>query len=284
MRMTESATIHGLIKSNLTLPTIPEVVAKVNRIIADPESGTRDLGEIVDQDAPLAAKVLRIANSAYYGAEECVSTTHACTILGMRVLKNLVMQVAVMRQFEHLERTGFDIAGLWEHAVQTAQIASFLASARPEATHRKPDDLYGCGLLHDIGKIVMLDGLGAGYVEVVNKAADRNLPVHLIEKMELGFDHTDVGMVVAERWGMPKDLAEAIEFHHAPDQVLENRRIAALVWCANQIAHEAADGNPAAAGAVLESHPARFLKLDTGQMDAILQFALETSRVSDVDS
>lgn len=268
-------TIRSLIKSNLSLPTIPEVVAKVNRVIEDPESGTRDLGKIVDEDAPLAAKVLRIANSAYYGAQECVSTSHACTILGMRVLKNLVMQVAVMEQFEHLEGTGFDVAGLWEHAVQTARIASFITSKRPETTSRKPDDLYGCGLLHDVGKVVMLDGLGTAYVDVVNKAADRNMPVHLVERTELGFDHTDVGDVVAERWGMPKDLSDAIQFHHATEEVLERRRVAALVWCANHVAHETADGNPAAAGAVLESRPAQFLELDTGQMDEILQFAFD---------
>ncbi len=268
-------TIQSLIKGNLSLPTIPEVVAKVNRIIEDPESGTRDLGELVDQDAPLAAKVLRIANSAFYGAQECVSTTHACTILGMRVLKNLVMQVAVMEQFEHLEGTGFDVTGLWEHAVSTARLASFIAGMRPEAMSRKPDELYGCGLLHDIGKIVMLDGLGTAYVDLVNKAMDRNLPIHLIEKMELGFDHTDVGNVVAERWGMPRDLADAIQFHHAPAVVLEKRHVAALVWCANHVAHETADGNPAAAGSILESPPARFLQLDTWQMDEILQFALE---------
>jgi putative nucleotidyltransferase with HDIG domain len=274
--MTEP-TIQSLVKGNLSLPTIPEVMLKVQRIIEDPESGTRDLGELVAQDAPLAAKVLRIANSSYYGAEECSSTTHACTILGMRVLKNLVMQVAVMDQFEHLKGTGFDIAGLWSHAVSTAQISSLIASKRPRDMPSRPDEVYGCGLLHDIGKIVMLDGLGGAYVEIAGEAAKKNLPVEVIEKMKLGFDHTDVGSMVAERWGMPNEITDAIQLHHAPASEFATRRVAAVVWCANHVAQETEAGNPAAAAAILESAPVQFLALTTAEMDEILNSALGLS-------
>jgi HD-like signal output (HDOD) protein len=148
--------------ANLSIPTLPSVVLKINQLLADPEQGMREIGEIVAQDAPLCAKVLRIANSSYYGMHQpCVSAEQACSMLGVKVLKNVVMQVAVIKHYDHLSGTGFDMDSVWSHAIRTGQACSFLARRSRARLPIAADDFYTCGLLHDLGQVVLLDGMGA---------------------------------------------------------------------------------------------------------------------------
>src|SRR5205085_316330 len=102
-RMNTSPRAKQLIAKSLSIPTLPIVVQKVEALLRDPKVGTREIGSLVAEDPPLAAKVLKIANSSYYGLREhCVSTEQATAVLGMRVLRNVVTQAAVIKQFEHL--------------------------------------------------------------------------------------------------------------------------------------------------------------------------------------
>ena len=102
--MQSNAGIRALMRSNLSIPTLPEVVLRINELIERPDTGCSEIGTLVAEDAPLATKVLRLANSAYYGlAAECTSMEHASTVLGVRVLKNIVTQISVIQKFEHLD-------------------------------------------------------------------------------------------------------------------------------------------------------------------------------------
>ena len=118
----------SLIRSHLTLPTLPTVVAKINSLVDDPDVGTREIGQAVAEDAPIAAKVLKIANSAYYGLRETIlSTEHASAVLGVRQLRTIAMQASVISQFEHLKRSAFDIDQLWRHSIATGHACAGIA-------------------------------------------------------------------------------------------------------------------------------------------------------------
>ena len=247
---------------SLNIPTLPAVVEEVRRLIADPKSGTLEIGKLVAQDPPLAAKVLKIANSAYYGLRErCVSTEQACAVLGLRVLRNVVTQAAVMSRYEHLEGHGLDLEQLWLHSQLVGQVSQQLARRARQKLGLTPEEIQSCGLLHDIGKVVLLESLGEEYLAVLARAQQENVPMHVCEEQALGFDHTDVGALVAIQWGLPTSVASGIQFHHGPREAVAADPVVSLVANANLVVHRAVAGNPVAAAATLDATTQRFLGL-----------------------
>src|SRR5688572_864083 len=136
---------------NFTIPTMPSVVERITRLVENPDVGLKDIAQIVAEDAPLAAKVLKIANSTYYGLRErCISTQQAAAVLGLRVLRNVVTQASVIKQYEHLGNQGIDLDELWRHSIVMAQSCSFLVRRCKNPIDLKPEEAYVCGLLHDL--------------------------------------------------------------------------------------------------------------------------------------
>ena len=261
--------------NNLTIPTLPAVVQRVSQLVEDPDSGTREIGAVIAEDAPMAAKVLRIANSAYYGLREpCVSAEAAGAVLGARVLRNVVTQAAVIGQFEHLSEMGFDLDSLWRHSILTAQVCAQLARRCRNVQTLTPDEFYSCGLLHDLGQVIMLDGLGERYADVMRTASQQGVPEVLAERKAFGYTHTAVGALVAQRWGLPKPVAEAIQFHHGPRERVAKSVVVSLVANANLLTHRVMDGDLEHAAAVMDVQTAQFLGLSLeGIHEVVASFA-----------
>ncbi len=273
--------IKDLIRNNLSIPTLPEVVMRINSLIEDPDAGTAEIGSLVSEDAPLAAKVLRIANSAYYGLSgECVSTSHASTVLGVKVLKNIVTQVAVINQFDHLEGNDyFSVSDLWDHAGFTAHLCSKIASLSTVLRAFTPEELYVCGLLHDVGKVVLMDGLGERYLDLARTAAEQGHSMYSVERASLGFSHTDVGAVVASRWGLPEQIANGIQYHHGPRSEVAKNVVVSIVAHANLLAHRVKDGSPQTAAAIFDPETCTQLGLSDEAVDSLIEFALDNRHV-----
>lgn len=234
---------------NFSIPTMPAVVQRISALLQDPEVGLRDIAQIVSEDAPLAAKVLKIANSTYYGLRErCISTHQAAAVLGIRVLKNVVTQASVIQQYEHLKGTGgFDLDDLWRHSIVVGQASGFMMRRAKRRFEITPDEIYVCGLLHDLGQIVLLDNLKGRYVSLAAQARDLNIPLFLAEQQELGFHHADVGARIATRWGLPPAVVQAIGFHHGPEAEIEADPVVALIARTNTLVGRVTHGNLAAA-------------------------------------
>ncbi len=262
-----------LIRDNLSIPTLPAIIQAITAMMDDPDSGTAEIGALIAQDAPLAAKVLRIANSAYYGLRErCLSAEQASSVLGVRVLKNVVTQAAVIKQFEHLRAyPGFNIDELWHHSILTAQTCKEIARHCKGRISLTPEEFHICGLLHDLGKIVMLDSMGDEYLEVYQEAAHTGERLHALEEQRFSFNHTDVGAMVAIRWTLPTAAAAAIQFHHGPRENVEQDPVVALVANANLVAHRVAAGRIEEAELTLDEETAKFLGLDLRDVPAIVQ-------------
>jgi len=253
------------------IPTLPAIVQRINQLIDDPETGTREIGAVLAQDAPLAARVLRIANSAFYALQEpCMSVEQACAVLGVRILRNTVTQAAVFRQFDHLKQTGFDLDGLWKHSILTAQVCSHL-SRKSRVVELGPDDFYSCGLLHDIGRVMMLEKLGTAYIDVLREAEAAGIENHIAEERAFGYDHTDVGAAVADFWDLPIPVAAAIQFHHGPQEAFEGSAVVSLVANVDRIAHAIADGDMVRAAGVVDSATAQFLGLSTEDLSETIE-------------
>ena len=269
-----------LIRDNLSIPTLPEVVQRISAMIEDPQMGTSEIGAVVAEDAPLAAKVLRIANSAFYGLRErCLSAEQASAVLGVRVLKNVVTQAAVIQQFEHLrEYPDFDIDRLWAHSSMVAHASSIMAHSSSARLGLEPEEFHVCGLLHDLGKVVLLDGLGGGYIEIYREAKNLGQPLHQREREALGFDHTDVGAVVATHWSLHPAVASAIQYHHGPREAVSGDPVVALVANANLICHRIDEGQLEAAELTLDADTQDFLGIPAGRVPGIVESVVASQR------
>lgn len=278
--MTKPGTAQELVRDNLTIPTLPEIILRINKLVDDPNMGCREIGELVGEDPPLAAKVLKIANSAFYGLSgECVSTEHASTVLGVRVLRNVVTQAAVVSQFEHLEQGSFNLQELWLHAIHTGHVAAFLAKKSTVPTELAPDEFYVCGLLHDVGKVVMLEGLGPAYANAVQQAQGVGEPHSQAEQREYGFDHTAVGSIVATRWGLPDGIVGAIGGHHGNDDALSESPEVAIVAVADRISHHLRDFDEEPETVPVSANLLASMGIPVSSLEEVLEHARNTKNV-----
>ena len=227
------------LSERIRLPTLPEIVTRITSMVDDPNVRIRDIGAVVARDPAITATVLRIANSAYYGlAKPAISPEEAAAVIGGRSLRNIALQASIVGKFAHLSRTfDFDLHELWMHSVFTAQLCQELARRMPFALPIGPEEFYTCGLLHDVGKAVLLESLRDEYAAVYRAARASGEALHLAEERMLSFTHVEVGALVAQRWQLPEPVGHAIRFHHGPrDEVLANRTTAIVALC-DQLAY-----------------------------------------------
>lgn len=208
--------LDALLSSFQDLPTIPEVLARIWQLVDDPRSSARDLEQVVSFEPPLAAKVLRLANSPYYGGRGRVQDVQmAITALGFDTLRNLAVCLSVASGLVQREarQNVMDQRALWRHSVTTAVVARRLAR---EADLEDVDEVFTAGLLHDIGVFVIALGRPEAYGEIVRVGLERNLDQRRAEREVLGFDHAEVGCAFAQRWHFPHALQDMIANHHTP--------------------------------------------------------------------
>ncbi|MBC7319928.1 HDOD domain-containing protein [bacterium] len=211
--MSNKLTLNVLINRVEKLPALPHVISLVLRKIDDPRSSITDIAKTLSGDEGLAANVLKLANSAYYGfPRRVVSVTEAVVILGLNTLKSLIYTV-LAKDLLGKEVKGYALnkGELWRHSIACAIICREIARKKRLGDI---ESFFVAGLLHDIGKIVLDEYLQPEYEEVVKRTSESLEPFNVIEKEILGFDHQEVGGLLAKRWNLPDFLVSAISHHH----------------------------------------------------------------------
>jgi putative nucleotidyltransferase with HDIG domain len=222
------------------LPTLPDVVAKVMRIVSNPLTTAEDLNQVISLDQALTFKVLRLANSAYYGfPQEITTITQAVTILGFNTIRNLALSVGVHKLlFTEKERSLFSPREFWKHCVGVAVCSKILAR---RVGYKSEDNAFTAGLLHDIGKNVLDRVDHDNFHQALKRSQEQGKPLWQAERDFCGVDHAWVGGQLADIWNLPSDLRIAVERHHefgdGPPDVL-----AAVVHAANEICRGAQVG------------------------------------------
>lgn len=214
------------------LPALPEVVDEVIRLTESPDSTPQDLNRVISRDQSLTARVLRLANSAYYGFARRISTvTDAVILLGFNTVRNLVMAASVHRVLDR-EVPGYELARgeLWQHSLTAAMTARLLAR---QARYRQHEQAFVAGLLHDIGKVVLSYYVAEAYQELLRRVNEDGVPFMQAEAEIFGFDHAEVGSLVAKKWNLPEELVEAIANHHQPQEAKVNPRLTAITHLAD---------------------------------------------------
>jgi putative nucleotidyltransferase with HDIG domain len=253
------------------LPTLPDVVAKVMQIVSNPLTTADDLNRVISLDQALTFKVLRLANSAYYGfPKEITNITQAVTILGFNTIRNLALSVSVHKMlFVDREKGLFSYREFWKHGVAVGVCARVLAR---RVGYKSEENAFTAGLLHDIGKSLLDSVDHQGFMHAIEKSRDEKVPLWQAERERFGLDHAALGARLAEIWNLPLELRHAIEFQHEPAEGLAaGDPLVAAVHAANQVCRMQAMGNDGDYGPTeIHAAAAKLLRLDAASMKDVV--------------
>jgi HD-like signal output (HDOD) protein len=277
--ITTTAELEDLIDGTVSIPTIPTVLTEITAIVNSADGSAKDAAEVIEKDPAIATRALRLVNSSFYGLKNPVSNINlACSILGLKVIKNLVVQATVLQTFSSTqERGGFDADWLWDHSFKTAVACRLLAERTAIAEGWNKDDAYTCGLIHDIGKLILLDSQNDRFQEALTLSQQHQLPLAKAEAEVFGFNHAHVGGLLANRWKLAPNVQAAVMYHHSPATNPEDWARGFLVKAANTYAHMAASGNGGWIGDLLDEDSRQTLGLSDEQHQEILAATAEAS-------
>ncbi len=206
--------MDNLIKKIEQIPTIPMVSQRIMEIAGDEEAPFKDFVRIIEKDQALAAKILRVANSAFYGFLSSVSSLeHALVILGINEVKSIVLGCSVYNFFSHGQNDAFDRTRFWKHAIICSQVAKLLGA---HFNTRNGDSLFLAGLIHDIGKVVLDQYFHEDFVQIIEHISLTKTTFSKAEKKILGTTHDQIAAKLLKQWRFPDEVIMQILYHHAP--------------------------------------------------------------------
>jgi len=206
-----------IIKSIKILPTLPFVLHKIIQVIDDPKSSAEDLKKTIIKDQSISAKILSLANSAFYGMPNQVTDlTRAIVVLGFNTVVDVAMSVSVSKLFGKGESQEFDKSEFWVYSVATGEAAKMVAD---KLNIRQTEYAYLLGLLHDLGKVILSNFFEKEYDDIVFNTRANNVPLIKEEKKVFGFDHTDAARMLGTKWKLPDKILIPIAFHHQLDKL-----------------------------------------------------------------
>ncbi len=259
-----------------SLPTLPELAVRILHLTTSSRSDAQQIVDLIKTDQALTARILSLASRVEAGIrEEARTIDRAIMMLGFDTVRSTVMSIKVFEMFDaQPTAAGLDRREFWKHCLAVACAAELLARATDAAAD--PDELFVCGLLHDIGKLGLEQCLPKSYTRVVDSCNAQYGNIAEYERRIIGVDHTIAGRRLARKWELPALIENAIWLHHHPIEALpegmEHARAVALVHLADTIARQQRfgySGNfafPASAARLAEQ-----IGLEPGVIDAVLE-------------
>jgi HD-like signal output (HDOD) protein len=269
--------VIDLIRNKATsLPTLPVII---NNIIVKAKSDNttpEDLAHFISNDQALSARVLKIANSPYYGLPRKIdSITRAIIIIGFREIISIALGSGIFKMLTPRDKDDLiDVNDLWKHSIgvgfASKQVGMVTGKSLEESTML-------VGLLHDVGKILFLIYFLADYAEVLVKHQTEGAPLHLVEYELLEIDHAEMAYLLMKQWNFPDNICIPVRFHHNIDQCpAEHLTRALMVNAADYICHAAGIGS--SANIAPDKNEAVFQAI--GLTEEGLQGLIESSRAS----
>ncbi|MSN26952.1 MAG: HDOD domain-containing protein [Geobacter sp.] len=248
------------------LPTIPVVATKVMQLIESENASAEELAKVVATDPAVAARVLKISNSSFYGCQRQIQTlSHAIMVLGFSTLKSLVVAASVKQVYKPY---GLTEKMLWEHSFGAGLAARIIAKATRAANE---EEAFLGGLFHDIGKIIMNTMDSQQFQSAMQKCYNDQISFAEAERQVYPYTHSEVGGLVIKKWNFPDLLMHAVLKHHTFDFVEDEDpyqvRLACVVGLANMFCHKVGVGTrePDEELELHETEPAK--RLGIGQQD-----------------
>lgn len=261
-----SLSLRTVLKTQIASP--PGVYFKLKEVIDNPYGTFDQITEIITSDPGLAARLLKIANSSFYGLSAKVETiNHALSIIGSDQLSELALATSLINRFERVPKGLVDVDQFWKHNIACGVAARYIAVHK---NFDHPEWYYLAGVLHDLGKLILLKEIPEDYANVLAEVRnDSSLRLTDVESQILKFNHAQVGSILLKEWKLPPSLVAAINYHHdplnAPGYVTE----ASVIHIADYLAYKIGltDG--------CESHAPYFVPQTLMDLDLDVEFMKE---------
>jgi HD-like signal output (HDOD) protein len=219
----------------------PDVCMKLFELINSAATGARDIAEVINVDPNLTARLLRVANSSFYGFSGRIDTvSRAVTLIGTAELYQLVLSISAVKTFSNIPNDLVSMETFWRHSVYTGLLARSLAG-RAHVLH--PERLFIAGLMHDIGSLVLYHQRPEAMRDVLLVADGDEEVLFQAESERFGFSHAGIAGQLMQQWHFPDVLREAVTLHHQPEHAEKGRLETHILYLANHLVNESEQGN-----------------------------------------
>lgn len=264
--------------------SLPEVTTKVVAVVEDPKATAHQLHEIIKNDPALAAKILKVVNSAFYGLpSQIASLDRAIAMLGLNSVKNIALAASLSRFFNVESRSNrFSPRDLWTHCVAVGVCAKLLANV---ARMGQADEAFVAGLMHDVGLLAELQLFPDQVSKIADVCGKNSQDFCTAEREIIGADHQAFGMALTTKWKFPPGLRNAIGYHHNPTGLKpEFFKFTTLVYAADTLCCAQGHGfSLTAAGQPLSEETIAFLGLSDAAIgevvDALPEHVKDAERI-----
>jgi putative nucleotidyltransferase with HDIG domain len=231
--------IFKIIGGITNLPSLPALFIRLTDLLAQPETDSAQIAEVVQNDMAMTTMTLKLVNSAFFSLSRPVTNLQdAISFLGMDTIRNLVLIQHLFSQCTPKEYQEFKLDQLWQHSFCVAALSEKIVSTQCKIDRHNNCHSYLAGLLHDIGKLIFMRHFTDIYRKIIADSTHENKYQPDIEKEHLGVDHAAIGGYLASLWGLPREIVEAISLHHKETKLLSGASpVLEAVWHANRICH-----------------------------------------------
>jgi len=247
------------------MPAFPKSVHKVMQLAADVDSSAKDIVAVIESDPIMTVKILKVINSAFYALpQKITSIQRALVHIGINTIKNLALSVAAIGVLSPHNEAGFDTGLFLQHSLAVAVLSKKLAE-RMGVPLMHSSDYFVAGLLHDFGKIVFAEFMPHEFKLALEQSKVQQIDLHLAELEIMGINHAQAGRMLALKWELAENLANAIDLHHS---VGRGELLVDCVFAANQIAKKMQIGD--AGNPIIDSFPEELANVFGMSLDELI--------------
>ena len=228
------------LEKNFEMPSVPIVLTRILQLVDDNKASAQRLEKLILHDPSLSARILKLANSAFFSFRcEVKTISHAITLLGLNLVKSLAIGVSVFESFaKGLHEEIHFISQLWMHSIGVGMVAQEIWSKR--GNRAESEFALLCGLLHDLGKILYFKKDAVGYShQFARNKGDQDPDISALELEHYGVDHATLGSLIAKQWRLPPELSTVVQHHHS---ALTQSQLVAAVSIADMLAKQTGIG------------------------------------------
>lgn len=230
--------VRTMIHKMTHLPVVPKIYTDLRAELGKENFTLQAAGDIIAQDMGLTADLLKIVNSSYFSlARRIDSPRQAVTILGVTMLTGLVLHQQLLKTLDPAKYPGFNVERLWAHSLEVARWVRTIAKREGLQGH-DVENAFLAGLFHDLGKIVLNEGVPDEYIHVLRKSQTENIPLVAAESAVLGVTHAEIGAYVLGLWDFDHAVVRAIAAHHEPSRHEDAGTVSTILHCVNVFLHD----------------------------------------------
>lgn len=225
--------IESLIEGIPSLGSCASVLSEIEEVLADPQSNLTDVGDVIEKDPDLTARLLRLGNSSFFGFPTRIETVaETINLIGIQQVQDLIAVSAVVEMFDGISPDLVNMQSFWRHSLACGIAARVLALARRVP---KPERYLVAGLLHDVGRLVIYQQAPGRARDIFIAQAQHPMLLRSAEREVLGFDHAEIGAALVKAWSFPPNLVHTVRYHHQPLQAGPFQLEATLVHLADYL-------------------------------------------------